>query len=238
VRGVPEDPSRLARRLEVLGCDNHVLACAKPAGWPTVPDDSGAVSLLDVAREWVRERFEKPGRVFLGVVQRLDRPVSGVVVFARTSKAAARLTDSFREGRATKTYRAVMEGAPDAETGLLEIWLTKDPERNRSRIVAPESPGARRALTGWRVLRSGSATGEACGVEFTPRTGRSHQLRLTACALGHPLLGDVKYGAREPLRDRSIALHALSLRLPHPTRDEEVEFEVAVPSGRFWAPAR
>ena len=207
--------------LRVLHCDNHVLAVAKPAGVPTVPDASGDESLLERAKAWVREEFGKPGEAFLGVVHRLDRPVSGVVVFARTSKAAARLSSSLREGRARKVYRAVGEGEPREEAGVMEQWLVKDEAKNRVKTASRTRAGAKRAVTRWKVI--GRRKGRTL-YEFEPATGRPHQLRACAAALGTPLVGDVKYGAKVPLPDGSIALHAVVLEVEHPTRKERMRF--------------
>jgi 23S rRNA pseudouridine1911/1915/1917 synthase len=222
--------------LRVLYADNHLLAVAKPAGLPVVPDASGDASLLDLARAWVEHEYEKPGRAYLGVVHRLDRPVSGVVVFARTSKAAARLTEQFRTRAVEKLYWGVAAGEIRGEHGTLEQWLVKDAARNRVRVVAPESErGARRAVTEWRVLRRAPG---ATLLALRPRTGRPHQLRLAALTLGAPLAGDLKYGAREPLPDQSVALHALELTVEHPTLHEPRAFRCEPPALPVWELAR
>lgn len=221
----------MTRALQVLFCDNHLLVVSKPAGLPTVPDSSGDASLLDVAREWVRTEFQKPGAAFLGVVHRLDRPVSGVIVFARTSKAASRLGEQWRARSTRKLYWGVGQGRPPAAAGESEAWLLKDPEKNRVQAVPSGRPGAQRAVTSWRVLE------ESAGrtlYELVPLTGRPHQLRVCAASLGTPLLGDLKYGAREPLPDASIALHARELELDHPTRGERLSFVAAPPEGGGW----
>ncbi len=221
--------------LEVLFCDNHLLAVRKPAGLPIVPDDSGDESLLDQAKAWIAREFDKPGAVFCGVVHRLDRPVSGVVLFARTSKAAERLGAQFRERRAKKTYWGIVEGAPDAGAGELEQRLWKDTERNRVHVVQGERDGAKEARTSWRVLgRSGDRT----WLELTPHTGRSHQLRVACASLGTPLVGDLRYGAPVALSDRSIALHARRLVVEHPTRREPIEFEARAPRLEIWKSTR
>ncbi len=221
--------------LRVLHADNHLLVVAKPAGLPVVPDASEDESLLERARAWVEREYGKPGRAFLGVVHRLDRPVSGVVVFARTSKAARRLTAAFRARTVEKLYWGVSEREPAGEEGVLEQWLVKDPEKNRVRSVAGERPGAKLARTRWRLLaRAGRGAGSRVLMELVPETGRPHQLRIAAATLAAPLLGDLKYGAREALPDRSIALHARSLALPHPTTKELRRFECEPPELAIW----
>ena len=213
--------------LEVLYHDNHLIAVAKPAGLPVVPDASGDESLFERAKAWIKREYEKPGAVFLGVVQRLDRPVSGVVLFARTSKAAARLTEAFREGTVVKRYLAVTTRPPEPRAGIVEEWLLKDPEKNRVRAVQPGTSGAKRAVTKWKTLEE-RPDGTAL-VELLPQTGRSHQLRVAMAHRGCPLLGDLKYGAPEALPDRSVALHAASLELEHPVRREPLVVENAAP---------
>jgi 23S rRNA pseudouridine1911/1915/1917 synthase len=221
--------------LRVVHCDNHLLVVEKPACMPTVPDASGDASLLEQAKAWIAERFDKPGNVFLGVVQRLDRPVSGVICFARTSKAAARLTEALRERRVSKSYWGVVAHAPEAAGDTareLEQWLQKDTQRNHVQIVSAGTSGAKPALTVWRKAETSKA---GTLLELQPRTGRSHQLRVAAASLGCPLLGDLKYGAREPLPDRSIALHARTLELDHPTQDKRLRFEVPPPDTGWWS---
>ncbi len=217
---------------EVLSVDNHLLFVAKPAGLATVPDESGDESLLEWAKAWVAREFAKPGAVFLGVVHRLDRPVSGVVLFARTSKAAGRLSAQFRARAVRKLYVGVGAGRPSAQQGELVQWLEKDEVARRVRPVRSGTTDAREAVTRWRVLaeRDGRTL-----FAFEPLTGRPHQLRAAAAALGTPLLGDLKYGAAAPLADRSVALHAVSLCVEHPTRGEPIEVRLP-PSGPAWEP--
>lgn len=221
----------MARPLEILHCDNHLLVVNKPACTPTVPDDSGDESLLDQGKAWIKREYAKPGAVFLGVVHRLDRPVSGVVLFARTSKAADRLTRQFRERETQKLYWGLVEGAPIPDSGEAEHWLLKDRDRNRVRVVPPNTDGAKLAHTSFRVRRR---KGDRTWLELTPHTGRSHQLRVACATLGAPLLGDLKYGADSPLSDRSIALHARSLTVSHPTLKEEMAWEAPEPRLAVW----
>jgi 23S rRNA pseudouridine1911/1915/1917 synthase len=213
-------------KARVLYEDNHLLALEKPACLPTVPDESGDESLLDWGKRWVAKKYSKPGAVFLGVIHRLDRPVSGVVLFARTSKAADRLSAQFRERTVQKTYLGVVDGVGLEGAGRVEQWLRKSSANNRVQPCAEQDEGARRAVTDWRVLeqRSGLTL-----LELKPETGRSHQLRVACQTLGAPLSGDLKYGALVPLEDKSIALHAARLSFDHPTLGERLEFTAPLP---------
>lgn len=210
--------------------DNHILVVEKPAGQPIVPDDSGDLSLLDEAKSWVKQEYGKPGDVFLGVVHRLDRPVSGVVVFARTSKGASRLTRSWQHKAVGKTYLGWSRRRPAGdlgEEGEWRQWLWKDRARNRVRVERRE--GAKEAVTAWRILKTGDW---GTLLELQPVTGRAHQLRVACATAGLPLAGDLKYGSVDPLKDRSIGLHAERLVFPHPTREETMDFRVEPPR---WA---
>ena len=233
--------------LKPLFVDNHLIVFNKPAGLPVVPDESGDESLLCIAKVWIKKEFNKPGAVFLGVVHRLDRPVSGVVLFARTSKAAARLTKAFQGRMAKKTYLGVGAGLirhPDNQ-GEVHQWIVKSTTHNRVRTYShsPDpkeiGPGEKpkEALTQWRILQQTSFDGApATRFELHPLTGRSHQLRACCMTLGTPLLGDVKYAAQgaRPLPDRSIALHAKRLVIPHPTLKEDVVFDAPLPDSVWW----
>ena len=221
--------------LDILFCDNHLLAVAKPAGMPVVPDDSGDLSLFELARRWIEVEFDKPGRAFLGVVHRLDRPVSGVVLLARTSKAASRLTEQFREQQVTKTYIAICHGLPRQDDGKLEHWLSKDGRRNRVTASASKRGNAKHAVTQFRALL---CEGKQTLVELIPETGRPHQLRAAMASIDMPVLGDVKYGAPKPLPDKSIALHARELTVTHPTTKKSKTFSCQPPVCRWWALAR
>lgn len=217
--------------LEILYEDNHLLAVNKPAGLPCQPDASGDPTLLEAARVYLKEKYHKPGNVFVGLVHRLDRPVAGVVVLARTSKAAARLSAAFREGRIEKIYRAVVAGCLESDEGRLTHWLRKVSRRRRSEVTAPDVPGTREAILDYRVI---AAAGGASLLEVALQTGRSHQIRVQLAAVGHPILGDLKYGAGAALPGGAIALYARRLRFDHPTRAESVEIAAPNPPGWPW----
>ena len=221
--------------LDILHVDNHLLVVSKPAGLATVPDESREGSLLELAKEWVRAEFQKPGEAFLGVVHRLDRPVSGIVVFARTSKGAERLAEQMRTRRIGKRYLGIAEGEPRSTTGELRQWLVKDERRNVVRVVEDERPDAKDSRTRWRVL---ATRGGRTLFLLEPLTGRSHQLRVAVSSIGCPLLGDLKYGASAPLPDRSIALHAHRIEFEHPTLRTPLVFEAPPPDAPWWDLAR
>ncbi|HET6349205.1 MAG TPA: RNA pseudouridine synthase, partial [Candidatus Krumholzibacteria bacterium] len=218
--------------LQILYEDNHVLGVLKPAGMLSQGDRTGDVSALELARRYIKHAHAKPGNVFLGLVHRLDRPVSGVMVFARTSKAASRLAQSFHDRNAEKHYLCVVSGVVHADDGELTAMIERT--HTRSRIAPAATDRSRAAALEFRTLarlerketprvsggrprrREDSASMSLLAV--FPRTGRHHQIRLQLAAAGHPIRGDLKYGAVAPLPDKSIALHAARLRVPHPVR--------------------
>jgi len=222
--------------IEPLYEDNHLLVVNKPAGLPTMGVPEGRPTLLSLAKEYVKERYQKPGNVYLGVVSRLDAPVTGVVLLARTSKAAARLTEQFRNRDVEKTYWAVVEGAIEPAVGNLVDWLGHDDRHRRMHIVGPTLAGAREARLAYRRL---PVVQEGCWLEVRLETGRKHQIRLQLSHAGHPIVGDRKYGSRV-LFSPGIALHARRLAISHPTTGVRIEFEAPLPKTwrRFNIPER
>ncbi len=214
--------------LEILFEDNHCIAVAKPANTLTTHFQGKEETLDRAVKSYLKQKYAKPGKVYLGVVHRLDRPVSGVVMFARTSKAAARLSQQFRDGSIEKAYWAVVEGSPVKPAGTLEDWLLKDRERGRVEIVQPRTPGARQALLHYQHKES---HGDLSWLEVRPQTGRSHQLRVQLAHFGHPIHGDSRYGSVHTFED-GIALHARSLTFLHPIRYEPITLTAALP--RSW----
>jgi 23S rRNA pseudouridine1911/1915/1917 synthase len=214
-------------KLQVLYVDNHLLVVHKPAGVLVQPDQTGDRTLLDMGREYVKQAFNKPGNVFLGLVHRLDRPVSGVVVFARTSKAAARLFDQFAQHTVRKVYWALVQGEVPP-VGQLHHTVVR--VGVNSRIAQAGEAGQTAELAYQRkAYRHGVSW-----VEIELKTGRHHQIRVQFAASGHPLVGDWRYGTQANLKltDGELALHAYSLTLQHPTRPETLVF-TDPPTG-FW----
>ena len=213
------------RPLKILFEDNHLLALLKPAGLATMGVAAGEDSLLNQARQYIKTRYAKPGNVYLGVVSRLDEPVSGVVVFARTSKAAARLSEQFRGRSVEKIYWAIVEGSIKPPSGQWNDYLLKDEPRRRMRRVGSEESGGQPARLEYRLLER-LAAGSL--VEISLHTGRKHQIRVQFADRGWPILGDRKYGATQPF-PAGIALHSRRLAFDHPVSKQRIELEAPVP---------
>jgi 23S rRNA pseudouridine1911/1915/1917 synthase len=205
----------------VLYEDNQIIVVFKPAGMLVQSDASGEPTLMDFAKNWIAEKYAKPGKVFLGLVHRIDRRVQGLVVFGRTSKGAARLSEQIRTRAIEKTYRAWIEGDIAGESGELTHWLSQ----NDGYVTAHDSAGEGRkeARLGWKVLRRTSRT---TLLEIDLHTGRKHQIRIQLARIGHPILGDDRYGGKSQWPPPGIALISFRLRFKHPTRDEMLAFEV------------
>lgn len=222
----------------ILFEDHHLIAVNKPAPLLTQAPP-GVPSLEALVKAYIKEQYRKPAGVYLAVPHRLDRPVTGAIVFARNSKAARRVHDQFHDRSVGKSYLAAVAGTVTPPAGSWTDQLRKVPGESRAEIVAEDSPGAKLAVLDYRVL--GQFPGGTL-LELTPRTGRMHQLRLQSAARGHPILGDVQYGSTRTFgpdaelpRDRLIALHALRLELNHPFRSERLTIR-AEPPAELWGP--
>lgn len=209
--------------------DNHLLVLYKPAGLIMQRDHKNKANLLDLAKSWIKHRYQKPGRAFAGMVHRLDGPVAGVVVLGRTSKGASRLSDQFRRGTVEKRYLAVVEGCTPRSGDRVEQYLTR---KGRLSIIATaHTAGSRKASLRYRRIDTHAGR---CLVAIELETGRRHQIRAQMAALGCPIVGDVRYGASDHLEHGRIALLAHQLAFDHPTRGHRMSFEVSVPQGWPW----
>jgi 23S rRNA pseudouridine1911/1915/1917 synthase len=206
--------------MKIIYCDNHILIVSKPAGMSTQPNDKADPNLLDAAKAWVKREFSKPGKVFLEPIHRLDKPVSGLVLFARTSKALSRLQEMMRGRLIEKTYFAWIEGELPDKQGTLEHYLVHD--SFRARIVSSSHPEAKWACLHYVQVKQYNRQSL---VEIQLVTGRYHQIRAQLAAIGCPIIGDAKYGSRQVLNDQQIALHSGRLTFSHPVTKAPLSFE-------------
>lgn len=217
--------------LQVLYEDNHLLAINKSAGALVQGDATGDKPLVEIAKDYIKEKYQKPGDVFLGVVHRLDRPVSGVVVFARTSKSLERMNALFRDKQTKKIYWALVAKRPTAPEGTLVHWLVKDEQKNKTTAYKKEHPQGQRSELSYRLIKQ---VGSFFLLEVKPITGRPHQIRVQLASMGCPIVGDVKYGYPNPNADASICLHARSLSFVHPVKQEPIAVEANLPQQEYW----
>lgn len=200
----------------------------KLAGELVQGDITGDIPLLEKVREYIRTRYEKPGKVFTGLIHRLDRPTSGLVVFARNSKSLARMNKLFEKREVEKKYWAVVGGVPDKESDRLVHFLVKDQKRNKAMVFGADRSDAKKAILSYQVIKK---IEHYSLLEITLETGRHHQIRAQLAAIGHPVKGDLKYGFPRSNRDASICLHAKFLKFEHPVTQEQMVFEAPVPEG-------
>lgn len=217
--------------MKVVYEDNHIIIVNKRSGEIVQGDKTGDKPLSDIVKEYIKEKYNKPGNVFLGVVHRLDRPVSGLVVFAKTSKALSRLNDMFRTGDVHKTYWAITKRRDIAPEGTLTDWLTRNERQNKSYAHDREVAGAKKAVLKYKVR---SVSDNYMLLEVTLLTGRHHQIRCQLAHMGCPIKGDLKYGAPRSNPDGSISLHSRRVELVHPVSKEQICVEAEVPADRLW----
>jgi 23S rRNA pseudouridine1911/1915/1917 synthase len=194
--------------VKVLYEDNHLIAVFKPAGVLVQGDITGDPCLMDDVKKYLKEKYKKPGAVFLGLLHRLDRPVSGIVLFAKTSKGASRLSEQIRNHEVKKEYQALVEGMPENKNGTLKNYLLHDEKTNRAKIFDSKHAGALLSELSYETIEE---RGKNTLFKINLKTGRHHQIRAQLAHMGHPIVGDIKYGAKKPLPDKSIALCATGL---------------------------
>ena len=219
--------------MQILYEDNHLIAVNKAPGEIVQGDKTGDKPLSDTLKEYIKLKYNKPGEVFLGVPHRLDRPTSGVVLFARTSKALVRLNEMFKNHDAMrKTYWAIVQGAPKQPEARLENYLVRNEPQNKSYIAKPGAKDAKLAVLTYRTLTRGD---HYSLLEVELLTGRHHQIRCQLAAIGCPIKGDLKYGAKRSNPDGSISLHARQITFVHPVRKEQLTITAPVPEGSLFA---
>ena len=224
----------LAKKLptmNVLYEDNHIIIVNKAPGEIVQGDKTGDKSLCDTMKQYIKEKYAKPGNVFIGLPHRLDRPVSGVVVFARTSKALERLNNMFRDGDVKKIYWAITKERPANPEGEIDTWILRNEKMNKSFSYPKEVKGSKRALLYYRHIASSQ---NYSLVEVELKTGRHHQIRCQLASIGCPIKGDLKYGAKRSNPDGSISLHARSIEFMHPVSKEPIKVTAPLPADKLW----
>jgi len=216
---------------EVLYEDNHIIAINKKPGDIVQGDKTGDAPLSDFVKQYIKVTANKPGEVFLGTVHRIDRPVSGIVLFAKTSKALARLNEMFQKKEITKTYWAVVKNKPPQDAGKLEHFLLKDEAKNKSKAHINQVKNSLPSVLEYKVIASSD---KYFLLEVNPHTGRHHQIRAQLAAMGCPIKGDVKYGFDRTNDNASIHLHARSIHFMHPVKKEIITIEAKPPQDNLW----
>ena len=217
--------------MNVLYEDNHIIIINKAAGEIVQGDKTGDKSLCDTMKQYIKEKYAKPGNVFIGLPHRLDRPVSGVVVFAKTSKALERLNGMFRDGNVKKIYWAITKGKPMKAEGEISSWILRNEKMNKSFSYPKEVKGSKHALLSY-TLKAASQNYNLIEVEL--KTGRHHQIRCQLASIGCPIKGDLKYGAQRSNPDGSISLHARYIEFIHPVSKQLIQVTAPVPADRLW----
>ncbi|WP_422860119.1 RluA family pseudouridine synthase [Flagellimonas sp. S174] len=227
----PKIQRSIPSNLQVLYEDNHLIIVNKRPGDIVQGDKTGDIPLSEVVKEYLKIKYNKPGNVFLGVVHRLDRPTSGIVVFARTSKALPRLNALFSQGKTKKTYWAMVKKSPQKTTDTLIHWLVRNPKQNKSYAHASEVPNSKKAILSYRILNE---LDNYTLLEIDLKTGRHHQIRAQLAAIDCHIKGDLKYGAQRSNPNGSIHLHARSLEFEHPVKKEPVQCIAPTPKDPLW----
>ena len=211
--------------------DNHIIIVHKECGEIVQGDKTGDTPLSESVKHWLKEKHAKPGNVFLGVVHRLDRPVAGIVVFAKTSKALKRLNDMFRKGEVSKTYWAIVQKAPEKKEETLINWLVRNEKQNKSYAHENEVPNSKKAILHYKVL---GTSDHYTLLEINLQTGRHHQIRCQLAHMGCTIKGDLKYGARRSNPDGGISLLARRIEFVHPVSHDKIMVEAPLPNEKLW----
>ncbi len=217
--------------LQILFEDNHLIVVNKRVGDIVQGDKTGDDPLSEVVKQYLKEKYNKPGNVYLGVVHRLDRPTSGIVLFAKTSKALPRLNKMFAQGETKKMYWAVVKNPPVPESGTLTHWLVRNPKQNKSYAHTKEVPNSKKAVLDYKIIKK---LDSYFLLEIDLKTGRHHQIRAQLAAIGCSIKGDLKYGADRSNKDGGIHLHARSLEIEHPVKKEPIAFLALPPEDPVW----
>lgn len=217
--------------MNVLYEDNHIIIINKAAGEIVQGDKTGDESLCEKMKMFLKEKYAKPGNVFVGLPHRLDRPVSGIVVFAKTSKALERLNTMFRDGAVKKIYWAITKGVPVPEEGEISSWILRNEKMNKSFSYPKEVKGSKHALLCYSHIASSQ---NYSLIEVELKTGRHHQIRCQLASIGCPIKGDLKYGAKRSNPDGSISLHARSIEFIHPVSKEHIKITAPLPNDNLW----
>ena len=217
--------------LSILYEDNHLIAVNKTCRDIVQGDKTGDMPLSEKLKAWLKVKYNKPGNVFVGVTHRLDRPVSGVVLFAKTSKALARLNEMFRLGEVRKTYWAIVKNKPAADEGELVHWLVRNEKQNKSYAYDQERANAKKAVLSYKLV---GCSDRYYLLEVDLKTGRHHQIRCQLAKMGCPIKGDLKYGAPRSNPDGGISLHAWRVRFIHPVSHKEICVEAPLPDDKLW----
>ena len=219
------------QNLQVLYEDNHLVVVNKRAGDIVQGDKTGDKPLSDVVKDFIKDKYDKSGQVYLGVVHRLDRPTTGIVLFAKTSKALPRLNKLFAEKKAKKTYWALVKNEPPQSKDTLVNWLKKNPKNNKSTVYSNEVEGSKKAILHYKVIKT---LDNFYLLEIDLETGRHHQIRAQLSAIGCPIKGDLKYGFDRSNKDASISLHARTLEFVHPVKKEDISISAPLPKDALW----
>lgn len=217
--------------LDILFEDNHLIAVNKPTGLLVQVDQTGDASLEEMLKSYLKIKYNKPNEAFLGVIHRLDRPVSGMVLFAKTSKALVRMNEAFKQRKVQKTYWALVRNAPPQPEGTLIHWLKKHSSKNVVTAHQTEVKDSQRAELHYQLIHQNNGYSL---LEINPITGRSHQIRVQLSSMQCPIVGDNKYGYPRANKDKSICLHSRSLAFEHPVTKEKMCIEAPVPKDDFW----